>query len=308
MARIAVVGLAGDSGCQIACVGLHEKLIDILTENELVYAPTLVDAKDFPHADVSIIEGGIRTRHEEETAKRVRMRSKVVVTIGSCACFGGIPGLANLGRGEDLLKNVYGGLKGTVGGVIPEHDEVVPHVKPVDAVVKVDYMVPGCPPEVSDIAYALTTLLKGETPEPSKTDVCDDCPKKRIGEYSKKLKRIHEENADPERCLLEQGFLCIGPATRGGCGAPCPTAGAPCDGCRGPTEKNDDQGLTMIDALMNLISGASSEFSLSRDSAAIYRYTFASSRLGRLINRMKMTAVRVRTPTLKRRSRYSYAE
>jgi len=284
MVKILIVGLSGDSGCQVAALGLHEELLSILAENELVYAPTLIDAKEIPEGvDVAIIEGGIRIEHEEKLAREIRDKSNVVVTIGSCACFGGIPGLANLDRGGPLLKRIYAELEGTVGGPLPQHDEVVTYVKPIDNVVKVDYMIPGCPPEVDDIAYVLTTLLKGETPVLSKTDVCDDCPKERIGEYLGRLKRFHEELPDPERCYLEQGFLCMGPATRGGCGAPCPSAGAPCDGCRGPTEKSDDQGLTMLDALASLVRQASEEFSLPQHIGTIYRYTYADSRLSRLL-------------------------
>jgi len=285
MARILIAGLAGDTGCQVATLGLHEKLLGILAENELVYAPTLIDAKKIPDdIDVALIEGGVRIDHEEKLAKEIRSKSKLVVTIGSCACFGGIPGLANLEDGTKLLRNVYSNLEGTVPGPLPENDSVLPYVKPVDHVVSVDYMIPGCPPEVDDIAYVLTTLLGGGKPTLSKTDVCDDCERKRNSEYTKALKRIHEEIPDPERCLLEQGFICMGPATRGGCGAPCPSAGATCDGCRGQTEKNDDQGLTMLDALVSLSSEMSENFSLPRHSGSIYRYTFASSRLAKLLN------------------------
>jgi len=285
MARILIAGLAGDTGCQVATLGLHETLVDILAKNELVYATTLVDAKEIPEdVDVAIIEGGVRIEHEKELAEEIRKKAKVVITIGSCSSFGGIPGLANLRQGGDLLKLVYSQMEGTSGGQIPEHGTFIPYVKPVGDVIKVDYMIPGCPPEVDDIAYVLTTLLEGKTPILSKTDVCDDCKRERLGEYNRKVKRIHEELPDPDRCLLEQGFLCMGPATRGGCGAPCPTAGNSCDGCRGPTEKNDDQGLTMLDALVSLVNEVGEKFSLPQHVGTVYRYTYASSRLAKLLN------------------------
>lgn len=285
MVKLSIIGLAGDSGCQVATLGLHEKLLEILNENELVFAPTLIDQKDIPITDVAIIEGGIRTKHEEELAKEIRKKSNIVITIGSCACFGGILGLANLEKGEDLLKRIYGDFEDIISGPIPEIDEVIPYVKPIDSVIKVNFMIPGCPPELDDIAYVITTLLKGETPILAKSDVCDDCPRERLNEYSKKIKRIHEEPPIPDRCLLEQGFLCMGPATRGGCGAPCPSAGNTCDGCRGPTEKNEDQGLTMLDALTSLIDVAEEGPYLSRDPGMIYRYTFANSRIAKILNR-----------------------
>ena len=266
-------------------MGLHEALLGILKANELVYAPTLMDAKEIPEKiDVAIIEGGVRTEHEVETTKKIRERSNILITLGSCACFGGVPGLANLKEGDELLDRIYSEQKGTVASDMPTIDKLLPKQQAIGDYVKVDYRIPGCPPETGDIAGVLTTLLSGGTPELSKTDVCELCPRERIGEYSKKLKRIYEEVADPERCLLEQGFLCMGPATMGGCGAPCPKAGMPCDGCRGPTAGNSDQGLTMLDALTSLTKEANENFSLSEYVGTIYRYTYPTSQLAKVLN------------------------
>ena len=282
--KILLLGLSGDTGCQIATVGLHEKLLAILKSNELVYAPTLMDAKEIPEKiDVAIIEGGVRTENEVEITKKIRERSGILITLGSCACFGGIPGLANLKPGDDLLEKVYS-QKGTVPAEMPTVDRMLPKQQAIGDYVKVDYRIPGCPPEMNDIATILTTLLSGGTPELSKTDVCELCPRERVGEYSKKLKRIYEEVADPKRCFLEQGFVCMGPATMGGCGAPCLQAGMPCDGCRGPTIGNNDQGLTMLDALTSLTREVNENFSLPQYIGTIYRYTYPSSKLAKLLN------------------------
>ena len=284
MAKILILGLSGDTGCQVATVGLHEALLGILKANELVYAPTLMDAKTIPDKiDVAIIEGGLRTEHEVEIAKTIRERSSVLITLGSCACFGGVPGLANLKQGEELLKKVYS-QKGTVAAEMPRLDRLLEKQQAIGDYVKVDFKIPGCPPETGDIATILTSLLSGKIPELSKTDVCELCPRERIGEYSKKLKRIYEEIDDPSRCLLEQGFLCMGPATMGGCGAPCPQAGMPCDGCRGPTAGNSDQGLTMLDALTSLTREANENFSLPQYAGTLYRYTYPSSKLAKVLN------------------------
>ncbi len=86
MARILLIGLAGDSGCQVAAVGLHEALVNILVANELIYAPTLIDAKDIPdNIDVAIIEGGIRNTHEQEVVKEIREKSGAVIALGGNA-------------------------------------------------------------------------------------------------------------------------------------------------------------------------------------------------------------------------------
>jgi len=288
MVKILLLGLSGDSGCQIAAVGLHEKLLAILKANELVYAPTLIDVKEIPEKiDVAILEGGVRTEHEIELTKKIRERSGILIALGSCACFGGIPGLANLKAGDELLKTVYSEQKGTTIIEMPSVDKLLPNQQPLSDYAKIDFKIPGCPPEMSDIATILTTLLSGGTPELSKTDVCELCPREREGEYSRKLKRIYEEIDHPKKCFLEQGFICMGPATLGGCGAPCPQAGMPCDGCRGPTEKNSDQGLTMLDALTSLTSEANENFSLPQYIGTIYRYTYPSSNLAKVLNRGK---------------------
>jgi F420-non-reducing hydrogenase small subunit len=124
MARILLIGLAGDSGCQVAALGLHEVLVDILVANELIYAPTLLDAKEIPDdIDVAIVEGGIRNTHEEDIIKEIREKAKIVIALGACAAFGGIPGLANLRDGKELMNEIYNNHRGTDKGTIPTHLE-----------------------------------------------------------------------------------------------------------------------------------------------------------------------------------------
>ena len=286
MARILLIGLAGDSGCQVAALGLHEALVEILAANEPVYAPTLLDAKVIPDGiDVALVEGGIRNTHEEEIIKDIREKSKVVIALGACAAFGGIPGLANLEDGRQLMEMIYSDHRGTDKGTVPTHLESLAEQHPIKHFVKVDYTIPGCPPEVTDIAGTLTSLLGGKEPEVNRTQVCDDCPRKRLGEYDKSLKRIHEDVPDPDRCLLEQGYFCMGPATMGGCGAPCPQAGNTCEGCRGKCLEVDDQGLAMIDAMTGLLTQLREGFDANTYSAMLYRFTYAESVISELARR-----------------------
>jgi F420-non-reducing hydrogenase small subunit len=288
MARILLVGLAGDSGCQIAALGLHETLVEILAANDPIYAPTLLDAKDIPeNIDVAIVEGGIRNTHEEEIIKDIREKSGVVIALGACAAFGGIPGLANLKKGNELMNTIYNNWRGTDQGTIPTHLESLPEQHPIKDFVKVDFFIPGCPPEVTDIAYTLTTLLSGEVPKYNTTQVCDDCPRERLGEYSPELIRIHEELDDQDRCLLEQGFFCMGPATMGGCGAPCPQSGNTCEGCRGACLNVSDQGMAMVDAMTGLLTRIKDDFSVETYSGQLYRFTYAESILSEIARRNK---------------------
>ncbi len=286
MARILLIGLAGDSGCQVAALGLHEALIEILAANEPVYAPTLLDAKDIPdNIDVALVEGGIRNTHEEEIIKEIREKSSIVIALGACSAFGGIPGLANLKKGEELTDLIYNNWRGTDKGTIPTHLQSLPEQHPIKNFVKVDYVIPGCPPEVTDIANTLTSLLGGEEPEINSTQVCDDCPRDRLGEYDPELKRIHENLPDPDRCLLEQGYFCMGPATMGGCGAPCPQSGNTCEGCRGACLDVTDQGMAMIDAMTGLLTQLNKEFSTQTQTGQLYRFTYAESILSEIARR-----------------------
>jgi F420-non-reducing hydrogenase small subunit len=286
MARILLIGLAGDSGCQIAALGLHEALVEILAANEPIYAPTLLDAKDIPeNIDVAIVEGGIRNTHEVEIIKEIRRKSGVVIALGACSAFGGIPGLANLRKGKELMNIIYNDWRGTDQGTIPSHLESLPEQHPIKDYVKVDFYIPGCPPEVTDIAYTLTTLLSGEVPKYNTTQVCDDCPRERLGEYSPDLKRIHEEIDDPNICLLEQGYFCMGPATMGGCGAPCPQSGNTCEGCRGACLNVSDQGMAMVDAMTGLLTNLKDEFTTETYSGQLYRFTYAESIISEIARR-----------------------
>ena len=288
MARILLIGLAGDSGCQIAALGLHEALIEILSANEPVYAPTLLDVKDIPdNIDVAIVEGGIRNTHEEEIIKEIRKKSAIVIALGACAAFGGIPGLANLKKGDELMNLIYNNWRGTNKGTIPTHLVSLPEQHPIKDFVKVDYIIPGCPPEVTDIANTLTTLLSGNELKYNSSQVCDDCPRERLGEYDARLKRIHEEIPDPDRCLLEQGFFCMGPATMGGCGAPCPQSGNTCEGCRGACLDVSDQGMAMIDAMTGLLTKLKGDFSVETYTGQLYRFTYAESVLSEIARRNK---------------------
>lgn len=288
MARILLIGLAGDSGCQVAALGLHEALVNILAANELVFAPTLIDAKDIPdNIDVSIVEGGIRNTHEAETIRDIREKSTYVIALGACAAFGGIPGLANLRGGEELMNLIYSNWRGTDTGTVPSHLKTLPEQHPIKDFVKVDFVIPGCPPEVTDIAATLTSLLAGEAPAVNSTQVCDDCPRERLGEYEPRLKRIYEEIPDPDRCLLEQGYFCMGPATMGGCGAPCPQSGNTCEGCRGSCLGVDDQGLAMIDAMTGLLTELKTSFDPNLNAAQLYRFTYAESLIAKLARRKR---------------------
>ncbi|ADG13053.1 hypothetical protein Metin_0383 [Methanocaldococcus infernus ME] len=251
MAKVGIIQLCGCSGCHISFLDLHDKLLEVLPNIEIVYAPIIMDAKEIPDGiDVFLVEGGIRNKHDEHLIKEIREKSKIVVAFGTCAAYGGIPGLANLYDKEELLKEVYNTDSTDNKGEMPKEEipELTDVLRPISDYVKVDYVIPGCPPCPDEIAKALEAILKGEAPKLSKKIVCDECPRKKEGVVPEKILRSFEGKPDPEKCLFEQGYTCLGMGTRAGCGAKCPSAGMPCRGCYGKTDKSLDLAFSLANA------------------------------------------------------------
>jgi F420-non-reducing hydrogenase small subunit len=131
-------------------------------------------------------------------------------------------------------------------------------VKSLDQVVDVDYFLPGCPPTPDMIMTAVGAIAENKLPPkgsiiaPLKS-VCDECRFEKSEKKIKQIKRVYELEKFEEKCLLEQGIICMGPATRGGCNARCLDANMPCTGCGGPTPNSFDQGAKMISALASIL-------------------------------------------------------
>jgi F420-non-reducing hydrogenase small subunit len=218
---------------------------------------------DLPEADVGIISGGVRTEEMKELAKIMRDKVKILITLGSCACFGGIPALANLSSKEDLLNTVYS--TKTTDKTDPPSVEIPPlldRVYAVDEIVKVDLKIPGCPPAPGVIAEAITALLEGKEWSLPERSVCDQCGVIREKKAKVALKRAYEpadfdpaQGLEAMRCLNEQGILCLGPATKAGCDPKeprCVKARMPCRGCFGPIREGAKPMVDMMNALTSV--------------------------------------------------------
>ena len=268
------------AGCEISILNTGEALLDLLQQINFVHIPALLDHKYFgqtgegttleiPEAVVGIVSGGVRNSEHKHVLEEVRKKVKVLISLGSCACFGGVPAQANMYKPEEVWDKVFRQTITTNPSPNPADPNLptwTPTCAALDEVVKVDLSIPGCPPHPDWIADAILALLAGKTewalPERS---VCDTCPvireKKSGGGPIKRMTAtvdfVPGEGLDKMRCLNEQGIFCMGPVTLAGCngkaGLPrCVQARTPCRGCFGPIRKGAKPMVDMMGALTSV--------------------------------------------------------
>ena len=314
-------------GCDIAVLNFNEDLLKLLAVADIVFAPTIMDVK---YADlkkmadksitIGLYHGAVRNSDNAELARIMRAKCQILIAYGACAHLGGIPGLANATTKKKILDQVYGNTLSTVN---PEHvrpqvksrdqagheltlPEFYEEVMALDDVVDVDYYVPACPPPpainmkilamVRDFVEKAKPLPPKGTVIASERTLCDEClrkksPKLKLGAFA----RPHQVEIDPDKCLLEQGILCLGPATRGGCDAVCTKMNMPCRGCMGPTAAVCEQGASMLSAVASLYGLTERENELTEAEIAklmseildplgyFYRYSLPKSELRKVV-------------------------
>lgn len=296
--KVASDWLNACSGCEVAVVDMGERLLDVLQLVQFVHIPVLMDHKYFgqtgrgrhmeiPEADVGILSGGIRNAEHLEVAHQMRAKCRTLIALGTCATHGGIPSLANSYTNDQLLARYYATETTDKADGYPAEGlpPLLGACYAVDEKIKVDLYVPGCPPHPDHIFAALAALADGQAPALPGKSVCDTCPTQRQGKGELKVLRrflqlpdygAPDEPLDKMRCLLEQGFLCMGPVTRAGCGGNkiqprCIAARVPCRGCYGPVQPNGNQRLDMLNALASNgidITGLPESVSMLRFSGA----------------------------------------
>ena len=229
--KVNIISLTCCAGCVSSFLNAGDALLEILSGDfEIVYSPTFVDLKEIPEVDLSIVEGGVRTVGDEELIKEVRAKSRILLALGICATHGGITSLGNIASVKKLLEKEY---FLPVSTKLPELEDLM---YPICNFVDVDYYIPGCPPMPFLIVHSLKSIASGKTPIRHQSLVCTECHRKIIPAKLGRLYGIYEKEANPELCLVSQGFVCLGSLAREGCGAPCPRAGFTCFGCRGPSD------------------------------------------------------------------------
>ena len=290
--NLAIYWAAACGGCDVSLLDTNERVLTIGQFANIVMWPIAVDGKKDDieaMADgsitVSIINGAVRNTENEEMVKLLRQKSKIVVCYGSCACFGGTPALANLVKGgaDEILDYVYTKTptsaqfqKDYHAGKpqVPETEYQASEgvltlpvlydtVKTLDEVIDVDYYIPGCPPLQESISQMLKGIVdfvyngvalppKGYEFGVTEKCLCDECPREKEYKRITKIYEPYQVDVDPKKCLMDQGILCLGPATVGGCNARCTAAGQPCRGCYGPTHFVQEHGASALSAIASL--------------------------------------------------------
>ena len=310
--KLGLYWAASCGGCDVAVLDVNEKILDIAKIADIVFWPIAMDFKyhhleamEDKSIDVCLYNGAVRNSEQEKIARLLRAKSKTMVAFGSCACFGGIPALGNFTTREEIFERAYveapsndnpgrtfPQTKSNVDGNELELPEFYDTVLTLAQVVDVEYFVPGCPPPVPLILQVVEALANNSLPPPgavvaSNKTLCDECPRKKENKKITKIYRPHEIIPDPERCLLEQGILCMGPATRGGCGALCINANMPCRGCFGPPAGVTDQGAKLISAIASIYEAKTDEEiakmveEFADPAGTFYRFGLADSLLRR---------------------------
>jgi F420-non-reducing hydrogenase small subunit len=274
--KLAMYWAASCGGCELALANIHEALLEVDAHFDFMFCPCLLDTK---RADIealpdgaiflTLFNGALRTAENLEMAHLLRRKSQVLVAFGACAASGGIPALANHhGLGAVLntafltvpsMDNPESLIPGPLS-LVPEGALHLPaflsRVFALHEAVAVEYTMPGCPPEPEQILAVVRHVASGAPLPPagavlgcSTQAVCQECLREKRGVLAPRLLRPFEALPQPGWCLLEQGFLCLGSAIRGGCGALCPAAAMPCTGCYGALDPEGDPGAAALTAV-----------------------------------------------------------
>ncbi len=311
--KVAMYWASSCGGCDISLLEIGPRLLQLMDMADIVFWPC---ATDFKYADVAryadgfidvcLFNGGIRSTEHEEVARLLRAKSRTLVAYGACACEGGIPALANLSPPREMFETVYGSNPSlrNPSHVMPrtrvatevgelELPRQYDYVLRLQDAVEVDYLIPGCPPQADQVWAVIELVAAGAVPARNRgvkvgcgdKAVCDECPREKRNVKITSFRRPHLAIPEAGWCLLEQGFVCSGSATRSGCGALCIKAGQACRGCYGPTAGTRDQGLALVAAIGSNLAAKDEERAreqvaeIADPAGTFYRFTVAGSLL-----------------------------
>ena len=215
---IAVHKFASCDGCQLAFLNLGESLVQLARQVEIVHFAEAGMLHTDAVCDIAFIEGSVCAPHDVERIQRIRANSKTLISIGACATSGGLQALRNLADGDTWMAAVY---------ARPDYIDSLANATPISEHVKVDFEIWGCPINGEQLLVVITDYLRGVSPRDERERLCLEC--KRSGRIC---------------TLVTRGEACMGPVTRAGCGALCPSMGRACYACYGPAERPNTDALS----------------------------------------------------------------
>jgi F420-non-reducing hydrogenase small subunit len=319
--KVAFYWCASCGGCEETIVDLNADVLKVVEAVDIVLWPVALDFKR-AHIEamsdgeiaVSFINGAVRLSEQREWVELLRAKSGLVVAFGSCAHMGGIPGLGNVTNREQVFERKYTAVPtadnpdrvfpreavsvdgaGTEGPYELELPRFYDTVRTLDQCIDVDYYLPGCPPPSNLVWDAVVAILEGKLPDkgavlsPNKA-LCDECSRNETKPEEfviREFKRVATSTPDPEECFLAQGYICLGPATRSGCGERCINGNMPCRGCFGPPDGVVDQGAKILSAIASIIEPTEEQGieqaidEIVDPLGTFYRFSLPSSLLGR---------------------------
>lgn len=249
--KVGIYGLTSCAGDQLVVLNCEDELLDIARALDIRFFPmATTGGDDGCPLDIVFVEGTVVQPRDGEMLKTLRKRAELLIAIGTCAVWGGVPAMKNEIPREEIKRNVYGPAGEIFKTLVPQ---------PLSSFVKVDLAISGCPIEKEELLQGVASLVHGDLPRLANYAVCTEC---KMAEYP---------------CLLlEEGRLCLGPVTVAGCKARCPGYGQPCTGCRGPVEEANvasevsvlkEKGFTWIDIQNRLRTFAAPAESLKIESS-----------------------------------------
>lgn len=240
--KVAFFDFSSCEGCQLQIANLEEEIIDLIRIVDVVsFREVMKEHSD--DYDIAVVEGSIMRPMDATRLKKIRKQAKFLVALGACATIGGVNKIRNQWPSHEVKKEVYG--KVYLDGY--EYFDTF-ETKALNEVVPVDYYIHGCPIDRSEFKHVITSLALGKKPDIPNYPICVECKKK--------------ENV----CLFELGKFCLGPITRAGCGAICPTHGSPCDGCRGILKK------PQVECVMDVLKRYDLTYEEMKNRSTMYNY------------------------------------
>jgi len=243
--KVAIVSLSSCGGCMVGLLE-EEDLSGALGGANIVYSTLLMDQEEIVPCDVAVVDGAVRVMDDIETLKVVRNRARYVVAWGTCAVGGGIPVLANQHTTEELVEETFSNAQDTFGYYLSDGNfdnravvemqrelSILRRVSGVDSHIRIDYYVPGCPPEISLLNRLINEISQDPAADAARKIVCNECKRTSVNNQAGRIDIFPGTGSNNEKCFTSQGVWCLGFLTAGECGAACTSGGLPCWGCRG---------------------------------------------------------------------------